>query len=154
MRDEQTGREGGWQAAAAASLLDLLVLVARLRRETAHEPPVELSDRADRAVLDTVAHLEAHYDGAPRLADLARRVRISPGHLSRCFGQRMGMGVIDFVHRLRTEEACRLLRWTDAAVGEIASRVGYAEVAYFSRCFSKHMGQSPSEYRARYVESI
>jgi AraC-like DNA-binding protein len=57
------------------------------------------------------------------------------------------MGIVEFVHRTRAEEACRLLRMTEDPVGRIASRVGYDEIAYFSRCFRGQIGQSPRAYR-------
>lgn len=145
---EQRERRNGWQAAATASLLDVLVSVARLHRhrddtKTTAAP----SGRTDEAVFDTASYLETHFADAVRLDGLASRVALSPAHLSRSFSRRMGMGIVEFVHRTRAEEACRLLRMTQEPVGKIATRVGYDEIAYFSRCFRSQMGQSPRGYR-------
>jgi AraC-like DNA-binding protein len=43
----------------------------------------------------------------------------------------------------------RQLRSSDAAIAEIAQRVGYASEAAFSRAFVKHAGATPSTYRRR-----
>jgi AraC-like DNA-binding protein len=152
MMAEQEERGAGWEAALAASLLDVLVVTARLSRrqqlrDESAPATIHLSGRTDQAVLDTATHLESTYTQPVSLPDLAARVKVSPAHLSRNFTKRMGMGVVEFVHRLRCEEACRLLRWTAQPIGEIATRVGYDEIAYFSRCFRVQIGQSPRKYR-------
>ncbi len=149
MMAEEHDRTSGWEAAAAACLLDVLVATARLSREQLKDAPTapRLTGRTDQAVLDTVSHLETSFAQPISLGDLSARVRVSPAHLSRSFARRMGMGVVEFVHRLRCEEACRLLRWTPEPIGHIGTRVGYDEIAYFSRCFRQQIGQSPREYR-------
>ena len=149
---EQRGRRNGWQAAATASLLDVLVTVARLSRHGDdgggdRRASVSRAGRTEEAVLDTASYLEGHFAEPVRLDGLARRVDLSPAHLSRSFSRRMGMGIVEFVHRARAEEACRLLRMTQEPVSRIAARVGYDEIAYFSRCFRNQVGQSPRAYR-------
>lgn len=152
MLAEQTERRSGWQAAATAGLLDVLIAVLRLHdgaeapAPAADEMP-SLSGRAEQAVIETASYLESHFTQPASLASLARRVGLSGGHLSRSFSRQMGMGIVAYLHRLRAEEACRLLRCTDAPISRIAARVGYDELAYFSRCFRSQIGQSPRAYR-------
>lgn len=140
-------QEPGWHAAAAANLLDLLVTISRLHQRQPNQPPLAITDRTHLAVLEAVSYLEAHFDRPVSLAQLAKMTHVSPGHLCRSFRKSMGMGTVEFIHRLRAEEACRLLRLTDMLVHEIASRVGYDEVAYFSRSFRRQVGMSPRQYR-------
>jgi AraC-like DNA-binding protein len=145
---EQRGTDTESQAVATGIGMTLL---ARVGREwgKAHVPTrPRLSPRAEAAARQVSAHLEAHLDRPPSLAKLAQQVRMTPPHLSRCFATRMGSGIVAFVHRLRTEEACLLLRLTDLSVTRIAQRPGYDEVAYFSRRFRACTGRSPREYRS------
>ncbi len=144
---EQHQRRNGWEAAATAALLDLLVGIARLTGRHSTDPPPRLPHHSEQAVLDIAAHLEMHFTETAHLDALAERVDLSPAHLSRSFSRRMGMGIVEYVHRLRAEEACRLLQCTTDPIAEIAMRVGYDEIAYFSRCFRAQIGQSPREYR-------
>ncbi len=155
MLSEQRNRRSGWQAAMLSGLLDLLVTVARVHQSTiadqrapgANGSPPPLAGRSEQAVLDVATHIETHFRESLTLAELSARVHLSGPHLSRCFGKKMGMSLIDYIHRVRSEEACRLLRCTAERVTTIASRVGYAEVAYFSRRFRAQTGQSPRQYR-------
>jgi AraC family L-rhamnose operon transcriptional activator RhaR len=141
----------GWRAAATVGVLDVLVMTARLSQSVSG--PGSASDstsRVELAVLDAVEFIEANYTSQIRMADLAKRVHLSEGHLSRHFSRRMGMSAIEFMHRLRAEQACLLLQSTALPVADVAAGVGYDEVAYFSRCFRKQVGRSPREYRQTY----
>lgn len=148
MMNEQGSRRDGWQLAVTSGLLQVLVFTSRLHvGETSVAPRVRLADRTEQAVMDAVTHLEANYTQPFRLAVLAKSLHLSPGHLSRGFSRRMGMGMVEFANRLRIEEACRLLQWTDEPIKVIAHRVGFRELPYFSRCFKGLMSQSPRDYR-------
>lgn len=151
MLAEQRERRNGWQAATTASLLDVLVAVLRMHAGASGvpsgDPGPATTGRVEQAVLDAASYLESHYTEQVSLEELARRVHLSAGHLSRHFTRRMGMGVVEYLHRMRAEEACRLLRCTDEPITEIALRVGYREPAYFSRCFRAQIGQSAQQYR-------
>lgn len=145
---EQHTESRGWQAAAMAALLQFLVAAARLSDNAMPEAPLEPTNQTSRAIFDTVAYLERHFTEPITLQELAERVHLSPPHLSRRFSQQMGLGIIQYLHRLRAEEACRLLRCTSLPITEIAQRLGYEEIAYFSRCFRSQIKQSPRQWRA------
>ncbi len=53
-----------------------------------------------------------------------------------------------YVAKWRMNVACRLLRETGGGLTEISSRVGYTDVASFSRAFKALVGQSPSSWRS------
>lgn len=142
----------GWQASSIVGVLDVLIMTARLGcGHTNREPVGVVSNRAEQAVLDTVSYIESHLNQQLRLSTIADRVHLSESHLARCFTKRMGINLIAFQHRLRSEEACRLLRATDQNITAIAGHLGYTEVAYFSRCFRQHIGLSPSAYRKQHI---
>ena len=145
---EREAGEPGWELAATTGLLDVLLIVARLWGRVWSPPQVELPARTEQALFDTVIYLEDHYTELVDLEYLARRVKLSRWHLSRSFSRRMGMGVIEYIHRLRIEEACRRLRLGNEPIGRIAMELGYGEIAYFTRRFRSLMGQSPRQYRA------
>ena len=45
-------------------------------------------------------------------------------------------------------EARRLLLYSQLSVTEVAYAVGFEDAAYFSRFFTRHVGQPPRAYRA------
>lgn len=151
---EQHQQRNGWEAVATAALLDVLVGIIRLMEPRTAEAAPRLPRLSEQAVLDIASYLELHFADSVHLDALARRVDLSPAYLSRCFSKRMGMGLIEYVHRLRAEEACRLLQCTGDSIADIGLRVGYDEIAYFSRCFRVQMGHSPREYRQSISRAI
>jgi len=52
-----------------------------------------------------------------------------------------------FIIRQRIQMACALIHGSKLSVAQIAARVGYEDTYFFSRLFSRHIGQSPRSYR-------
>lgn len=50
----------------------------------------------------------------------------------------------------KTEEAKRLLRYSDKSLTAIGAYLGFSSPGHFSRVFKKYAGVSPREYRERY----
>ena len=70
------------------------------------------------------------------------------------FKKEKGMTMQQYHNAMRMEEACRLLCSTLMRVGDIADRLGFTDMLYFSRCFHNYTGKSPSRYRkesARFI---
>jgi len=81
------------------------------------------------------------------LETTAESVGITSSYLSRLFKEKTGQHFHDYVLHRRLSAAAGLLRETNLSAGEIANRVGYGDVSYFSRIFRKHYGSSPRDYR-------
>ena len=80
---------------------------------------------------------------------LAEAFFMSPDYISRIFRQKTGEKLTDYITQVRMEEARRLLRTTSMPVGEVAYASGYYNVAYFSKVFRIHNGETPAQYRSR-----
>jgi len=81
------------------------------------------------------------------VAELARQASLSASHFSALFKASTGIGVVEYVRRLRSARARELLITTDASVADIGLSVGYGDPFYFSRQFRLVNGTSPSEFR-------
>jgi AraC-like DNA-binding protein len=87
-------------------------------------------------------------------ADLARCADLSVAAFSRSFRRHTGMGVVEYVNRLRINLACQMLmNERDRAVTEICYAVGFNNVSNFNRHFLKQKGVSPSRFRALWSEN-
>lgn len=53
----------------------------------------------------------------------------------------------ELIQTARLKRAATLLRTTNYTVSEISIMVGFNSSSYFSKCFSKHFGQKPMEYK-------
>lgn len=114
-------------------------LIGRLKAETVPEKNPEI-----RAALE---YMENNYQREISLADIAAAVAISPGYLSKLFKEYRNQTVMDFLERIRIEQALQLLKETGVSIKEIALRVGYKDPNYFSKVFKKVTNSSPTEIR-------
>lgn len=81
------------------------------------------------------------------LEDIAQCCYVSTYHLAHLFKKEVGLGVIDFLNKIRIEKALYYLETTDMSVKQIAGQVGFQDSNYFTRTFKKIMSCSPSDYR-------
>ncbi|MBD0379013.1 response regulator transcription factor [Paenibacillus sedimenti] len=88
------------------------------------------------------------------LSDAASSVHLNPSYLSQLFKQQTGGKFVDYVIEMRMEEAKKLLLKTSLRVSEIAERLGYSDISYFSNTFKKLSGCSPLEYRKYEVRTV
>lgn len=82
------------------------------------------------------------------MPDLARRLGVSEGHLSRTFHRATGLRLVEYVARFRAERARGLLKETDRSVIEIAFACGFQSLSQFNRVFRAQFGVSPGEERS------
>ncbi|CAI6082721.1 HTH-type transcriptional activator RhaS [Paenibacillus sp. JJ-100] len=99
-------------------------------------------------MVDVVAsYITSHYRQNVELKELAALAGCSVRQLQRRFKQEKQLGPMEYVIQLRMESASRMLRHTDASIGEIADKLGYRDMYYFSRAFKKYVGVPPQHYR-------
>lgn len=78
---------------------------------------------------------------------VAKEVNISPNHFSTIFSQETGETFINYITRVRLEQAKLLLKGTKMRTSDIAYDVGYNDTHYFSYVFKKNVGMTPKEFR-------
>ena len=95
-----------------------------------------------------INYLEHHYTEHITLSQVADHVFVSQWHLSKLINRHLNKNFFDILNQLRIQKARELLRDPALKVHEIAERVGFADVAHFSKNFKRLTGKSPVEYRA------
>lgn len=84
------------------------------------------------------------------LDELAQRFALSKRTLMRRFKVAVGDTPVNYLQRLRVEEAKRLLETTPAPIEDIVARVGYGDVSTFRRLFAQLTQLTPKAYRQRF----
>ena len=83
------------------------------------------------------------------LNQLAEYARLSVSHYSANFRELAGMAPISFFSEMKIQRAVALLHEPDLKLKDIAAMVGIKDPYYFSRCFKKSTGYSPTSYRKK-----
>jgi AraC-like DNA-binding protein len=81
----------------------------------------------------------------------ARRMYLSPSHFRRLFHERFGCAPRQYLLRRRLEHAAGLLRTGEESIQAISASVGFCDVYYFTRQFTKQFHLPPARYRREYV---
>lgn len=144
---ELHAREAGWQQAAGASLLTILIRLARAY--AAHDAPgAQLLVR----IGEVLAHVESHLAADHDVDRLAQRAGVSASTLQRSFRSLFGASVLQHVLELRMRAARELLLGSDLSVAEVGRRVGIGDPNYFTRLFTQRTGSSPRAFRSAAVQ--
>ena len=109
--------------------------------------PVTAEQR--KKIAQLVVSIHAEPGPLPRVSELARQLHWSAAHFSRIFKLVTQQSPRDFLLEVRLSRARHFLSETSLAVGEIAERLDYADLFFFSRQFKEKTGLSPLQYRQR-----
>ncbi|ASA25187.1 helix-turn-helix transcriptional regulator [Paenibacillus donghaensis] len=145
LREEAEGRLST-RAYLQALLLQLLILLERMRREQPEPLPSEQSEQ-QRRVYGIISYLNAHYSAKLTLDRLAEHFYISATYLCRIFKQTTGFTVVEYLNFVRIREAQTLLKQTDWKITRIAEETGFDSIAHFGRVFKQITSRSPLQYR-------
>ncbi len=93
-----------------------------------------------------VRYMEEHLGEQLTIEIICRDNLTGRSQLQKIFRNAYGCGVIDFFTRMKIDAAKHLIRSNQLNFTEIADRLGYNSIHYFSRQFKKLAGMTPSEY--------
>ena len=88
-------------------------------------------------------YLYHHPDEQIIVADLAEKFYISPQYLGNKFRKYTGKTIKQYHADLRMKRALYMIERSSLSLSEIADRLGFNTLQYFSTCFKAHFGISP-----------
>jgi AraC family transcriptional activator of pobA len=126
----------------------ITVLVSLLRAQAREAMPrLPVDDRSYALVVGYRDLIERHYREERRLEFYAARLAVTPARLNAACRARLGTTASRLLHDRIVTEAKRCLIYTAMSVAEIGYALGFDDPAYFSRFFSKRVGEAPGRLR-------
>ena len=107
-------------------------------------------DHKDDMVLKVQQFIEEHFVQKFTVADLAAQHTTNRRSLERRFKQATGNSILEYMQRVRTEAAKKLLEQGRKPIGEVMYAIGYNDPKAFRTVFKKYVGLSPNAYRNKY----
>jgi AraC-like DNA-binding protein len=132
--------------ALRAVLYELLVLVNRWYARAHGAAPRTPTSAVVEHFLELVERDHARRHG---VADYARELGLTPGHLGALCRQALRSSAGRVVRQRLTLEARRLLAHSDLTAAQVGFRLGFEDPAYFARFFRRECGLSPTAFRAQ-----
>jgi AraC-like DNA-binding protein len=99
-----------------------------------------------------VTYMKAHLGDNLTLDQICQAEHLGKTRLKEIFQAQYGMGAMEYFKQLKIHEAKSLIREYPYNLTEIAAKLGYASIHYFSRDFKRSTGMPPSTY-ARSVKA-
>jgi AraC family transcriptional activator of pobA len=148
---ERLARELNWTAPGHAAAVDahlLAVLVEAMRLMQAGRGRSDVAPGPHAAIVARFrAMVEERFRDNEPLDAYAERLGVSTSRLRAACLKIAEQPPARLIQERRLLEARRLLLYSNVTVAEAAYHLGYDDPAYFSRVFTRHVGQSPRDFR-------
>ena len=139
----------GSQQMVTLLLEQLLIDIVRAGVPAEQRPRLTSSvkQRADNEMTQRIIrYMESHLSDNLSFTAICTYSAQSATNLKTMFKAVTGMGVMEYYRQLKIERAKQLLREGSGNITQIADRMGYTSVHYFSRHFKQATGMTPREY--------
>lgn len=131
--------------------IQLEEFLIRLIRECGTALPTDespLDGVVNNRLADICQYMERNVENKLTFNDLCQHFSMSESSLKKLFRIGIGSGAMDYYNRCKIDRAKQMIREKDKNFTEIADRLGYNSVQYFSRYFKQSTGMTPSQYAA------
>ena len=93
-----------------------------------------------------IEYIDEHYADDISLRDIAKMFGYSPSHLTNTFSRVTGLPITAWIIKRRIIAAQQLLRQQRINVTTASEAVGFNDISYFTRQFSRHVGITPGRF--------
>jgi len=128
---------GAWISAAMEEFTELVCDSRDARKASQITPAIE--------------YVNANYNRALSLSEIARAAHLSPSRLAHVFKEHTGQTVVDYITQVRIGHAKELLLSTEKNCIDVCFAVGYSNQSYFTRTFREQTGMTPRQFRQNNV---
>ncbi len=100
-------------------------------------------------VRKALMHINLYFKDPLTVQSIADDIGFHRSYLAKKFKSEVKMGVIDYIHRKRIDEACFLLNQGQQSIIDIGIQVGFSSYNYFCKVFKDVKGITATEYKGR-----
>jgi len=149
MMVEAHARKPGFETLNRLQLFDMLIRLSRFAMSGEEQAKPEMPSSSSHEILirRVKNYLETNYMNKLTVSEIAQEFSLSQRHLNRIVKKETGMSLTSLLQQIRMERAKHMLRETDRSVEAIAAAVGFSDTSFFTRLFSRWVGETPGSYR-------
>ncbi len=104
---------------------------------------VSLDTRLKRAI----DFIDRHYGADLCVKKVAEEAFLSPSRFSHLFTSEMGLPLVEYLTKVRIQNARKILRDPQKSIAQVAQEVGYTDQSYFTKVFKRAEGMTPKSFR-------
>jgi AraC-like DNA-binding protein len=111
-------------------------------------PPEDEKRQDEKTVAESIRQILAdNVYGEITMDYILKRLCFSKSYLTQMFRKYTGNSIMGYYTDLKIEEAKKLISERELSFGEIAGKLNFNSIHYFSNMFKKKTNMTPSEYR-------
>lgn len=133
-----------------SSLEEIIDFTSKTILESFRKTIEEKRKEDNKPVREAKQYIKQHYSETLSLEFLSEKSGYNTAYFSALFKKEAGKTFQEYLIETRIEKAKELLKETNRSVAVICSEVGYSDVKYFTKTFSKYTNLKPNEYRKIY----
>lgn len=113
--------------------------------------PSEKTVRVNKEFGEVLEYISSHFCEKISAKTLSAYFNYNETYFCRRFKELTGLTVMKYIQTLRLEESLRFLENTQEEISVIAGKCGFSDTCYFSNCFRRQFGYTPTEFRRMHV---
>lgn len=98
---------------------------------------------------EAVVFIRAHYEKNISIEEMAQKVSLSKSHFTKLFTRSMQTAPMEYLKRIRLQNAKKMLLSGQLNVTQVAERCGFNSPSYFTKCFKEAYNETPMEFMRR-----
>ena len=107
----------------------------------------ESKTQNEQKIIDTVIGImESNLYNQITFDDIAEKICFSKSYLTKLFRAKVNKGIMEYYLDLKIEEAKKLISEKELSYTQIAEKLSFGSIHYFSKIFKIKTGMSPREY--------
>ena len=144
------------QHSGIEKIIDLFQVLGMMSRSSHRRPlctqnyKIEYDRLANKRMANVYNYLRENYNKPISLKDICVIAGMKPLSFSKYFKKSTGTSYIEYLHQLRINRACYLLRETFETIHNIAKECGFSSLSNFNKQFKKNTGVSPRIFRLQH----
>lgn len=94
-----------------------------------------------------LTYINQNYSKVSNIQEIADNFYISKFHLCHIFKEATGITLIQYLNKIKIQNACVMLINTSLSISEVGAACGFHSTMYFCKTFKQALSQTPSEFR-------
>lgn len=148
-------KDGFWPCRSRSFFLELLFYIDRQRQTGMMECVITKSMLSQKESFETVrrilAYMNENISEKTTLTELTKKFGINRNRLNEMFTETTGYTAMQCLLQMRLKLAVLMLRNTELPIEEIAFRIGFRDISYFTKTFKASFSLTPSRYRKEVI---
>jgi len=104
--------------------------------------------------MNAIDYMKCHMKEKISLEQIANHCNYSTSYLSHHFKKIVKVNINEYMNKMKVEHSKNYLLKTDDTLAKIAEELGFSDVSYYSRIFTKICGISPGKFREKYLRVV